>query len=75
MKLTVGQLKRWIKEHKIPDDANVYYQRIEDVYFERHGWNTIKRPWNGGETETEYIEAFGCYKFKDDSNLYINAHY
>jgi hypothetical protein len=31
---TVGQLKKFIEEHNIPDDATIVYQRIEDIYFE-----------------------------------------
>lgn len=39
MKLTVKELKEKIKD--LPDDTEVYIERIEDVYFEKHNWNTI----------------------------------
>jgi len=32
--LTVGDLKRFISENNIPDDAPVLIQRVEDKYFE-----------------------------------------
>jgi len=41
--LTVGQLLDFIKKYNIPRDSKVLYQRIEDVYFEKHNWDTIDR--------------------------------
>jgi len=40
--LTVGELKKMIQD--MPDDALVYTERIHDVYFESHGWQTVKSP-------------------------------
>lgn len=40
---TVGQLLEFIKKHQISDDTQIVYQRIEDIYFEKHGWNTVKK--------------------------------
>jgi hypothetical protein len=71
--LTVGRLKEFIKEHNIPDNAKVFYQRIEDMYFQRHGWTTVEKPWD--DITSQYIRAWGCIKFLDDGNLYIDAHY
>jgi hypothetical protein len=40
--LTVGELKKRLAE--VPDDVRVYYQRIEDSYFDRGGdWTTIDK--------------------------------
>jgi len=40
---TVGQLRKFLEENKdIPDDAKIFIQRVEDVYFEEHHWGTIK---------------------------------
>jgi hypothetical protein len=39
--LTVGRLKEMIEEYKIPDEANVLTQRVEDVYYKKHGWGVI----------------------------------
>lgn len=41
--LTVGELLDYIKKHKIPKDALVKYQRIEDCYFKEHNWHTTKK--------------------------------
>lgn len=37
--LTVGSLKKSIEESGLPDDAFVLTERVEDVYYERHGWS------------------------------------
>lgn len=39
--LTVGDLKKSIELYNIPDEAKVVIQRIEDVYFKRHGWGVM----------------------------------
>jgi len=35
---TVGEFLKFVEENNIPMDAPILYQRIEDVYFENHGW-------------------------------------
>ncbi len=37
--MTVGQLKNKLKD--VDDDALVVYQRIEDKYFDKHGWEPM----------------------------------
>jgi len=39
--LTVGQLKKDIERYGIPDEANVMVQRVEDVYYNTHGWGVL----------------------------------
>jgi len=39
---TVGQLKKLLAENNIPDDAKIFIQRVEDVYFEKYNWGTVK---------------------------------
>ena len=42
--LTVGELKRFLNEHELSDNAIVAIQRIEDVYYEKHNWGVyLKR--------------------------------
>jgi hypothetical protein len=36
--LTVGDLKKFIEKHNLPDDAKVMIQRVEDKYFEKNDW-------------------------------------
>lgn len=39
--LTVGDLKKSIEGYNIPDEAKVVVQRIEDVYYNKHGWGSM----------------------------------
>ncbi len=77
--LTVGQLREKIKD--MPDDAKVYYRRIEDVYFDKYEWSksSVFKPCfpyaDDREMDNEYTRAFQALKYKDDPNLYIDAHY
>ena len=40
---TVGELLKFIKDNNIPDDAKILMQRVEDVYFDKHGWTTTNK--------------------------------
>ena len=74
--LTVGALRRVLAE--LPDDSRVFYERIEDVYFKKHGWKPDKLI-RTDHTEPEdnlndeYIRAFCA--FEHDSDVHITAHY
>lgn len=40
--LTVGRLKKFLENNPdLPDDALVLTQRVEDVYYEEHGWGVV----------------------------------
>lgn len=39
--LTVGRLKKNIEDFEIPDEAKVFVQRIEDVYYKKNGWGVV----------------------------------
>ena len=114
--MTVGGLKKFIEDHNLPDDALIFIQRVEDVYFEEHNWSTVKKEGcnyslekeflekakPGGEyhdkerypkmtdehiqdilkcekylddVKEEYIMIWCPVKYKDDDNLYFDAHY
>lgn len=73
--LTVGQLKKELENY--PDDALVVSQRVEDVYYEKHGWETIKKPDPLYEDHNqEYTPVWSTVQYKDDKNcLYLDLHY
>jgi hypothetical protein len=85
--LTVGDLKKFIDENKLPDNAVVMIQRVEDVYYEKHGWGQYLKAGNGArkyfysdeyieETMEKYHPAFSCVQYKDDKDiLFIDLHY
>lgn len=43
MYMTVGDLKKALEN--VPDDCEVRYQRIEDVYFDKYEWPSKKLLW------------------------------
>jgi hypothetical protein len=73
--LTVGVLKKYLEEY--PDDALVVSQRVEDSYYENHGWETLKRPDPlYPEFETEYTAVWGPVIYRDDKDVfYLDLHY
>lgn len=70
---TVGDLKRAIKNKA--DDMIVNIERIEDVYFKKHGWESVTHQWNPDDPSdtTEFLPAFGTASF--NGNFIITAHY
>ena len=71
MRVTVGQLKKELL--KYPDDWIIYIERIEDVYFEKHGWTTEKFVWIKDCDETEGTEASAIGS--KEGKVIITAHY
>lgn len=71
--MNIKELKNIIKD--LPDETEVYYERIEDIYFNKHWWkadylyNDPEFPW----TSNEYIKSF-C-GFNSEWKLCITAHY
>jgi hypothetical protein len=72
--MTVGDLKKQLKG--IPNNTPVYYQRIEDWYFDDDigSWNTKTLNWDFDMT-TEGIRAFGSYHDIENKSFLIHAHY
>ena len=66
--------------NKVPNDAKIYIQRIEDVYFDKHGWEPILIPdVNYPATDfcspDQFIEATFAVYNKEKNILLIYAHY
>ena len=75
MYLTAKELKETLKD--LPDDALILYQRIDDIYFDLHKWETESIRWEENEL-CEYRQAFSAYQRVDkkgEKGLIINAHY
>lgn len=51
--LTVKALREMLSG--LPENMPVMYQRIEDVYFEKHNWKTVPLTWEAHEASTEEI--------------------
>jgi hypothetical protein len=73
--LTVGELKKYLEDY--PDDALAVSQRVEDVYYEKHGWETLKRPdpmYEGHNVE--YTAVWSPVLYKEDKDVfYLDLHY
>ena len=78
--LTVGHLKRILKT--LHDDVPVYYERIEDAYFDNN-WTPdllVADDYSPDirELDSEYLRAFTAFKEKHDGKVVavcITAHY
>ena len=73
--LTVGELKEQL--YNYPNDALVVAQRVEDVYYEKHGWTTLKKPDNiNPEWNNEYSAVWSPVTYGDDREyFYLDLHY
>jgi len=77
MALTIKELRDFLDQYDLDDNALVYYQRIEDDYFYvGGGWkeNLVLKDSEDGMAD-EYIKVRACVKFHNDGNLYLTAHY
>lgn len=75
---TVGQLLKFIQENNIPMDSKIFIERVEDVYFNKHGWSVVEKHVNLGEGRKEthqYHVAWSPVKYLDSDKLYIDLHY
>ena len=76
--LTVGKLKEELEKYS--DDTLVVSQRVEDVYYEKHGWETIKKP-NPmyKEFDCEYTPVWSVCHYLNETDgegcLYLDLHY
>jgi hypothetical protein len=73
--LTVGDLKKQLADY--PDDAIVVSQRVEDVYYEHRGWETLKKPDHlYPEHNNQYTAVWSSVTYGDDREcFYLDLHY
>lgn len=71
MTLTVGDLRKKIE--LLSDDAIVHIERIEDVYFIKHGWET--KTIGIHPDSNNYTQASQAVINAKDNELIILAHY
>jgi hypothetical protein len=87
--LTVGMIKKLVAD--LPSDTKIYYERIEDIYFEENGWKATplkSDAWwdragfdvidDGKPTKDEtgeWIEAYEAFYNEEEGALKITAHY
>ncbi len=71
--VTVGQLKK--ATESVPDTTPVLYQRIEDVYFQNHGWATYEMESEHLDNMSEYVLSWSAYWHHKKNAFVIEAHY
>ncbi len=71
-RLTVKNLREAL--NGLPDDMPVAYQRIEDRYFDEHGWTAEDLIWQEN-MYSYYIYAFSAYETESEGVFIINAHF
>jgi hypothetical protein len=70
----VGRLREFLKDD--PDDALVVSQRVEDRYYEKHGWQTLKQPDHlYPEYNQEYSAVWSAVSYDDKECFYLDLHY
>lgn len=69
--LTVGQLKQQLAD--LPDYATVLIERVEDVYFENHGWQTADFHFKGDTGDSKFFQPWSTRIH--NGILFIVAHY
>jgi hypothetical protein len=63
--MTVGALKKFIEKHEVPDDALVVVQRVEDFYYEDHGWKVYLKEAEHSNWMKSYNNALDRGEFDD----------
>jgi hypothetical protein len=74
--LTVGKLRELIS--KLPDDAPVFIERIQDSYFKPgSGWgeNSAFKDTECSGHLSQFVQAYWALVFKKDEAVYITPHY
>lgn len=64
--MTVGNLIEFINKNNIPMDAKILSQRIEDEYFENHGWESFKKKGELYHQKKEWNEKVKNGKIKEE---------
>jgi len=75
--LTIGDLKGWIEDHKLPDKTKIYVQMPDSVDAKKENLEDpiiIHSEWDG---DCHYVRAWGpCLMLKEKKmNLYIDIYY
>lgn len=65
LRLTVGDLKRFINENNLSDDAIVVIQRVEDRYYEKCGWKVYLKEGYYSKHMREWNEDIESGKYLD----------
>jgi len=63
--LTIGDLKKFISNKNFSDDTIVVVQRVEDLYYNNHGWKTYRKYGESANNLMQWNEDVLSGKYKD----------
>ena len=77
-RLTVKELRKFINQPDLDENAIVYMERVEDFYFKENGWKAkellnIFFPFE--DKYNEYIEVLNIAYNKEENVVQITPHY
>jgi hypothetical protein len=64
---TVGDLLDFIKKHKLSRNSKILVERVEDVYYNKYGWKTVKKEGNAYWDRKSLINKAKSGVFNDKS--------
>ena len=76
--LTVKELREFINQPDLDENAVVYMERVEDFYFKENGWKAkeLKNIFFPFENEiNEYIEVLNIAYNREENAVQITPHY
>jgi len=72
--LRLKELRQFVADHpEMPDDTPILIERIEDEYFDRHGWKTFDIQFSDMVGPQRFSQAWCITHF--DNMVLIHAHY
>ena len=78
MDITIKELKYLLEKldkQDISDDSKLYIERIEDIYFDKHGWKTEDIYFNyDGTVDSHKVLSAYTVVYKDNKLCFL-AHY
>lgn len=67
--MTFAELFEFVELHEIDWNSQIYYQRIEDYYFDISDWPKIEND------DGEFVKVESPIYYPDDEKIYLSAHY
>lgn len=58
--LTVGRLTEFLNKYKLPDNAPVVIQRVEDIYYEKNNWGVYLKEGEATHSCKRWNEDIKC---------------
>lgn len=67
--MTFAELFEWVEKNNIDWQSEIYYERIEDYYFEKGNWKPKVI------ITLEYLKVESPVKHENEDGIFLTAHY